>query len=593
MQIKPTLRTLLLTILAVGLLVPSLSFARSIDPRCFTKSDCYDRWDSKEKAKKNNAFYTKGKAKETCPVLNEKQLGFCKPATHARTEVSFAGKTNFQHIGGFIKYMYRWSMIAGTALAVIVILVSGIQITVSGGRSNMIKQAKTRIGGAIIGLVLLFGSFTILRTINPALVNLRLPQVWLVKENKLAPQWCSQIEDKNKKLALAIKSDEKKKERRPLSELNPDKDFNKPKDEGKCGDQYYIQGTQGQTCTGDYCQADNEMCAPYIGTASKKENTSLDKGAQNTKPGCTVGDLTIVIKPGGNQLARYVKSKKQKAEAVGSLIAGNLGKSVAFGAANLLHFYGGSDRVAAKNWISSKKNLFGQDLKIIPVCKQKSELIVLPDKAFSPKEGAVAQSYHTKPTTYIISLGSHKKAIETQCSNANAQQEGFIVSLQTKLQVQAYNGFTDLAARTFARLGTNFWNYADDPSLLYLGSSNSNSKSKEINIEGGTLQNFIETKEVPVRYKALKKPYDKLTKEELNRCKMLESTKSTHSSRGMGVGDVQVREKVESKCKNGEFIYKRKTQDLIKSKKYFKLTSSSEKRIGRFSFGDYIMSKLE
>ena len=58
-------------------------------------------------------------------------------------------------------------------LAIVLIIVAGLQWTVSGGNPEMIKRAQKRISGALIGLALAVGSYTILYTINPELVEFR------------------------------------------------------------------------------------------------------------------------------------------------------------------------------------------------------------------------------------------------------------------------------------------------------------------------------------------------------------------------------------------------------------------------------------
>lgn len=66
----------------------------------------------------------------------------------------------------YVKMLYTWGASIIGFIAVVVIVVSGIQISAS-GVSGDISQAKTRIIQSISGLVLLFLSGLILYTINP------------------------------------------------------------------------------------------------------------------------------------------------------------------------------------------------------------------------------------------------------------------------------------------------------------------------------------------------------------------------------------------------------------------------------------------
>jgi hypothetical protein len=66
----------------------------------------------------------------------------------------------------YVKQLYRWGAVTVGFIAVVSIVVSGIQISIS-GVSGDITSAKNRIMQAIMGLVLLFLSGIILYTINP------------------------------------------------------------------------------------------------------------------------------------------------------------------------------------------------------------------------------------------------------------------------------------------------------------------------------------------------------------------------------------------------------------------------------------------
>lgn len=73
--------------------------------------------------------------------------------------------------GNYIKAFYTFGVMAGTIVAVLVLMVAGFMWLTAAGNVTQISQAKTYIGGAMTGLVLLLLSFTILQTINPKLVE--------------------------------------------------------------------------------------------------------------------------------------------------------------------------------------------------------------------------------------------------------------------------------------------------------------------------------------------------------------------------------------------------------------------------------------
>ncbi len=78
--------------------------------------------------------------------------------------------TAFQHF-----YNYLISIAGIIALAALI--VGGILYLTSAGKPEQIDRAKKQILGAFLGIIILFSSYLILRTINPELVKLNLPQL--------------------------------------------------------------------------------------------------------------------------------------------------------------------------------------------------------------------------------------------------------------------------------------------------------------------------------------------------------------------------------------------------------------------------------
>lgn len=111
----------------------------------------------------------------------DEQWGRCLPGGVTKTEISFGGQDRFSNIGEFIILMYKYLLTVASIVAVVMIIIAGMQWVTSGGNSEAISSAKKRISGAIIGLFIAYMSYFILNTINPAMVNLRLPQVWLTR----------------------------------------------------------------------------------------------------------------------------------------------------------------------------------------------------------------------------------------------------------------------------------------------------------------------------------------------------------------------------------------------------------------------------
>ncbi len=94
---------------------------------------------------------------------------------------SVSGTTTLtKYIAAFYNYM-----VAGAAvLAVIYIMIGGFQILYSAGGGE-VGEGRKKITSAVLGLVLIFCSYVLLQTVNPALVSLQSPRLKLIKASYL------------------------------------------------------------------------------------------------------------------------------------------------------------------------------------------------------------------------------------------------------------------------------------------------------------------------------------------------------------------------------------------------------------------------
>ncbi len=76
-----------------------------------------------------------------------------------------------------INQIYTWALGISALLALLMTVLGGYYYMTSGGNAEQASKGTEMIWGAIIGLVLLFGSYLILRTINPDLVNFKIDSV--------------------------------------------------------------------------------------------------------------------------------------------------------------------------------------------------------------------------------------------------------------------------------------------------------------------------------------------------------------------------------------------------------------------------------
>jgi len=76
-------------------------------------------------------------------------------------------------LGNYLASIYKYAIVTAAVLAIVMIMINGIGIIISGGTPEKINQTKKRIGQAIIGLLLAVGSYTLLYALNPELVEFK------------------------------------------------------------------------------------------------------------------------------------------------------------------------------------------------------------------------------------------------------------------------------------------------------------------------------------------------------------------------------------------------------------------------------------
>jgi hypothetical protein len=104
-----------------------------------------------------------------------------------------AGTMKSDLLAKYIKAFYNYGISIGGILATIVLMGAGVLWLTSAGNDSKITQAKELITGSIVGLGILFGSWILLNTINPALLNMRIIETKLIDtqtlKNGLTCEW--------------------------------------------------------------------------------------------------------------------------------------------------------------------------------------------------------------------------------------------------------------------------------------------------------------------------------------------------------------------------------------------------------------------
>ena len=288
----------------ISFLLPNISLADTnstvpqLNPLCWKKEDCI-------KIRSTMFGVTPSPTNDANGCIAEapcNQEGWCKclPAGKTKASVSIGGKTEFIHLGEYIRVVFNYALVLAGVLAVLVIIVAGLQWLTSGGNKTIIGNAKKRIGGAFIGLFLAYGSFFILSSINPAFTSLRLPQVWMMKPQELMPTFCSEIDDDTTKLAfVANYTDQTATYQTPAAgsytltykEAKADTtSITDPKNKMNqfyCGHRFLAEVGGSTACFGDFCKSSTRNGETYANSCSLNSKQDDPK-----KYICQEGNLT-------------------------------------------------------------------------------------------------------------------------------------------------------------------------------------------------------------------------------------------------------------------------------------------------------------
>jgi hypothetical protein len=101
--------------------------------------------------------------------------GACKNSTG-----STCIRSNF--LADYLTGIYQFLIAASISIAIIMVMIGGLQYTLGAASPGMVSKGKTRIHNAVIGLVLLLGVYLVLYTANPQLTILKTVELQNVEE---------------------------------------------------------------------------------------------------------------------------------------------------------------------------------------------------------------------------------------------------------------------------------------------------------------------------------------------------------------------------------------------------------------------------
>lgn len=169
------------------------------------------------------------------------------------------GVTTVAGFRGFLGVMFNYT-IGIAAIAAAVMFVWGGMRYIFGSAFQSIQRAKEIMVDAAIGLLLVLGAMAILRTVNPATLDLTKLEVFLVNREEVQGQkFCREIIPSSGKLAFADAG--KFPQYTAISQLK-DEDYNITQEKTQCNYEYYLKGFGENRCKGETCPQKDQVCAP-------------------------------------------------------------------------------------------------------------------------------------------------------------------------------------------------------------------------------------------------------------------------------------------------------------------------------------------
>jgi hypothetical protein len=214
--------------------------ASNINALCFTTDECSKQdglWEKYDKCKDR-----KGRCAAKEPVIT--------------LNTPIGGVTKIQGLNTYIVTFFRY-MISIVAIVTTIMFIYGAFMYMLSSAIESIKKSKVIMIDAIVGLILVLGATTILRTINPDLLKLDPLKIFMVNTVQfIEAAYCDEL-DSGVKLADAGEPPSPKSYEEIASKEGS---FSESPSSATCGHQYFVEGSIGQPCEGNVCKESNEAC---------------------------------------------------------------------------------------------------------------------------------------------------------------------------------------------------------------------------------------------------------------------------------------------------------------------------------------------
>ncbi|MBI4437498.1 hypothetical protein HY631_00940 [Candidatus Uhrbacteria bacterium] len=201
---------------------------------------------------------------------------YCYPdsskAAKVTLQVSIGSLKVPADLGEYIAAVYNWLIGAATLIAIVFIMVGGLQWSFGAASAELMGKAKKRMTNGVIGLVLLLSTYFILATVNPNLLKLKVPDFPMIKTVALVEGQtsCGYLTGTWGTSAYLTQNgapeDSPHAQGQPAPKGGKPYTVEKPSKGTECGSVATItkdwegNSVAEQTCTYDYCSGKGERC---------------------------------------------------------------------------------------------------------------------------------------------------------------------------------------------------------------------------------------------------------------------------------------------------------------------------------------------
>jgi hypothetical protein len=245
----------------------------NIDSFCFSKKECSE----------SLGVYEAGHG---CPFKGDQEQGYClAPEVEYELQSPFFGVTQISGLRNLIGLVFN-SFIGVLVIVSAMFFIWGAFKYMISSVVKSIEKSKTIMVDAVVGLAIGLGAFAILANINPNVLTLTKPKIYMI--NRITfyhVVYCNDLINKELKVMDAGTSLKPLSYSAQLSSTGFDTEIEK----ALCGNEYYIEGGDSQAiCMGQFCGAGGgSICVNCTTGLSKacKSSSALEHVCADCKVG--------------------------------------------------------------------------------------------------------------------------------------------------------------------------------------------------------------------------------------------------------------------------------------------------------------------